>query len=234
MVTTLYRGIPLRDIRPLPRPRMLFPNEHGAWTMFWAAFLLGWLGAPELSWRPLLILPAAIGAFLTRYPIGIIFKKRRVTRALKIPLTREKQWCLIYSLATLIVAFPLFYPLGWWWLSGFALPSILSLGLHLRAIIRRKERTLFVESTAMLGLSFLCPAAAYASVMQLRAESAGIWLLLVGYNFSRITRIWRKVAHKREEPIDLRSLGKREIYLSGLFLILVIVVVRIAHVPFVP
>jgi len=226
---TDYRGIPIQEIRRLKPPKVLFPNEHGAWALLTTAFLLGWLAAPEFSWRPWYLLPAAIGAFLARYPAGIYFKKRRVTRALKIPLIREKRWFLIYSLATFVVAFPLFYPLGWWWLLGFVFPSILSLGLHLWAIIKRKERTLFVEATAMLGLTFLCPAASYAAVLELKKESILIWLLLISYNLHRIISIRRKVTHRNIEPVNLRQLGRREIGYAMIFISLVVVIVRALH-----
>lgn len=224
---TLYRGVPVREIMPRKRPKILFPNEHGAWAMFIIAFLLGWLAAPVFSHRPLLLLPAAIGAFLTRYPLGIYFKKRRVTRALKIPPTYEKKWFLIYSLFTAVVSFPLFYPLGWWWLLLFGAAASLIMALHLSAIIRRKERTFFIEETAVIGLSLLTPAASYAALTHFHPEPLVLWALLVAFNTWRVAVVRGQIARKKERPIDVRGIGKREVCYSSIFLVIVVVLVRL-------
>src|SRR3989338_3888410 len=183
---TLYRGIPLEEIKRRPRPKILFPNEHGAWGMFAASFILGWLAAPELSWRPLLILPAALGAFFARYPVGIYFKKRRVVRAMKISLALETKWFVIYSLSTAVASFPLFYPLGWWWLLIFAALAMAALAVHLWAILRKKERTFLVEFTATTGITFLAPAASYAAILRFDWEPVAVWGLMVFYYAWRI------------------------------------------------
>ncbi|MBI2083573.1 MAG: YwiC-like family protein [Deltaproteobacteria bacterium] len=207
---------------------ILLPNEHGAWGMLVTAFLLGWLGAPELSRDPLLLLPAALGGFLTRYPVGIYFKKRRVTRQLGIPLKREKKWFLIYSIFTLLVGLPLLHPLGWWWLLPFTFLATLALALHLTAIIQRKERTLFVEITAMLGISLLAPAAAYAASKQFDWKIFILWILFVLFYTQRIIAIKEKVARRKETGLDIRKVGKRELIYSSLFFLAVILWMRIS------
>ncbi len=224
---TTYRGIPLSEIRKLPRPRLLWPNEHGAWGIFATSFLAGWLTAPKLSWGPLLLLPAALGAFLTRYPIGLWFKKRRVTRALSISLSREKRWFWIYGIPTAIVSVPLFYPLKWWWILPFAIISTASFALHIVAIVKKKERSLLVETTAMIGLSCLTPAASFASLGAPHWQPIVIWAVLVIFYLGRIVSVRRKVSRKREEPVDLRTLGKWELLYSLLFLILLVGMTRI-------
>lgn len=212
--------------RSLPKD-ILFPNEHGAWGMLITAFLLGWLGAPELSWKPLLLLPASLGAFLTRYPIGIYFKKRRVTRQLGIPLKREKKWFLIYAIFTVGVGLPLFYPLGWWWLLPVLLLAAASLALHLEAITRRKERSLFVEITAMVGISFLAPVAAYAASKQMDWKIFALWILFVLYYAQRILAIKKKVTRRKETGLDIRKVGRQELLYSSVFFLAVILWIRI-------
>lgn len=217
--------------KPLPRPKILFPNEHGAWGMFATAFLLGWLAVPALSWQPLLLLPAAIGAFLTRYPLGLYFKKRRVTRAMKISLTREKKWFWIYGLSTAIVSIPLFYPIGWWWLLIFAGLSSITLAIHLRSIKRKQERTLFSEVTAMVGISFLTPASAYAAIGVFRFDCLVIWILFILFYAQRIVVIRDVVSKnkKGKEVVDLKKVGNRELVYSVAFLALAVGIVRIFY-----
>lgn len=215
------------QLKPYRRRKILFPNEHGVWGMFAASFILGWLAAPELSWRPLLILPAALGAFLARYPAGIYFKKRRVARAMKISLAFETRWFVIYSLLTAVVSFPLFYPLGWWWLLIFAALAMTALAVNLWAILRRRERTFLVGFTATTGISFLAPAASYAAILRFDREPVVVWVLLVLYYAWRITAIRGIVARKKEKPVDLKAIGKRELLYSFLFVTGIVVAARI-------
>ncbi|MDO8644022.1 MAG: YwiC-like family protein [bacterium] len=212
-----------------PVHKVLFPNEHGAWAMLFTAFLLGWLAAPELSWKPLYILPAALGAFLTRYPVGLYFKKRRVTRALKIPLTREKFWFQVYAAFTVLVGFPLFYPLGWWWLLIFLDIAALCLFLHLKAITQKRERTLFVELTAMAGISCLVPATATAAILRMDWEPLFLWLAFLLFFGWRFIVVRKKIRERHAVPIDLRQVGKGELNYSLFFLILLVTLVRVLY-----
>ncbi|MBI1910001.1 MAG: YwiC-like family protein [Deltaproteobacteria bacterium] len=207
--------------------KILFPNEHGAWGMLTVAFLIGWLATPDFSLRPWFLVPAALGGFLARYPLGIYFKKKRVARSLQIPLSREKNWFCLYSLFTFLVTIPLFYPLGWFWLLPLVMVSFLSFVGHLVAIVQRKERTFFVEWSAMVGLSTLVPAAAYASILRWSLQPIILWVLFIGYYSWRIGAIRKKVAERREKPVDLRKIGKRELFYSGLFVLAMIIASRI-------
>ena len=209
--------------------RILLPNEHGAWGIFFTAFLLGWLGAPVLSWHPLWLLPAALGAFLARYPLGLYFKKRRVTRALKIPLTREKYWFAIYASFTAVTAAPLFYFFGWWWLLIFAGISGVVLGIHLRSLITRQERSFFVEWTAMFGMASLAPAASFAAAPVMGWNPITVWLMLVAFYTWRIRVVRRLVAARTTLPVDIRRVGTRELNMSICFLIASIIVLRIFY-----
>ena len=105
--------------------------------------------------------------------------------------------------------------------------GVAALVFHLRAVIRRKERTFFVEWSAMAGISVLAPAASYAAVLRLHALSLLTWFLVVLFNTWRIIIVRRRVARKREEPVDFRSVGRREILYSLIFIALIAGIVRI-------
>ena len=215
--------------RLLPRD-ILFPNEHGAWAAFFVSFLIGWLAAPVLTLRPLLLLPAAVGAFLARYPIGIYFKKRRVTRQLNIPLIREKRWFIIYSSLTLLVSWPLFWPLGWWELLIFAALSALTLVLHLASMIHRKERSLFVELSAMAGITFLTPAAVFCAELKISVFSLFLWLVVFLFFTFRVLSVRNKIKHRNEKPVDIRQVGRKELLYSLILLVGIVVTCRLSKV----
>lgn len=217
---TPHSDIPISQIKRKPLPKILFPNEHGAWGMFFTAFFLGWLACPVISWRPLVLLPAAVGAFLTRYPIGIYVKKKRVSRTLSVRLTREKRSFLLYFLLMLVFSIPLFYPLGWWWLLIFAALFTAALIVHLRSVIKRRERSLFSEVMAMIGLSFLTPAASYAALLNFHWQLPIVWGLFVLYYIQRIIAVRQKVSQKDQTFADVKKVGKRELLYSLYFVVI--------------
>ena len=200
----------------------LIPNEHGAWGMLTTAFLLGWWATPPFSWRPLYLVPAVVGIFLMRYPVGLYFKKRRVTRAMQISLTREKRWFWIYLVFTVLVALPLFWKLAWWWLWLFVGPSGLIFFLHLQSIQRRQEKSLTAEVTAMLGLALLVPAASYAGLLYLRWDLLSLMGLFVFYYLWRIITIRSIVKDPSRPRTDIKKMGKRELLYSAFFLLIVV------------
>jgi len=206
----------------------LIPNEHGAWGMLATSFLLGWLGAPVLSWKPLLLVPAALGAFMARYPLGLYFKKRRVTRAMQIPLTREKIWFTIFASFTALTGLPLLYPLGWWWLLVYAGIAGAALALHLVSVMRRKERTFWVEWTAMFGIATLGPAASSAASPQWGWQPFTIWGALLAYYTWRIRVVRGLVASQTTHPVDIRRVGTRELTYSLVFLATTVLILRVA------
>ena len=215
--------------RPIRISRFLIPNEHGAWGMFLTSFCVGWLAAPELSWRPLFLLPAAVGLFFVRYPVGIIFKKRRIARALRIELVREKRSLALYVPLAVLATIPLFYPLGWWWLLPIGAAAAATLALHLRDLVKRRERTFLSEASAMVGLSLLAPTASLAATGIFSWETAAVWIGLVAFYLWRITTVRRKVARKKEEPVDFRAVGWREVVYSSLWAVALIVTARIVY-----
>ena len=210
-------------------PKILFPNEHGAWAMLFTAFLLGWLAAPEVSWRPLYLFPAAVGAFLTRYPLSLYFKKRRVARTRKISLNQEKKWFLIYALLTLIVFIPLLWPLQWWWLFIFGGLSSIAFMIHLRSIKRREERKLIVEITAMIGISFLVPAASYASLLHWDWTILIVWGFFILFFTQRIVTIRSQLRSDKVQRSDIKKVGIRELAYSAVFLVVVIRIARMLY-----
>ncbi|OQY32278.1 MAG: hypothetical protein B6243_07590 [Anaerolineaceae bacterium 4572_5.2] len=70
-------------------------KEHGSWAMLIIPLLLGTIIAPTWHWRTLLLLAAAVGFFLTRYPLSILVRRRKRDQDKRVYYLR---WTVIYLL----------------------------------------------------------------------------------------------------------------------------------------
>lgn len=208
---------------------LLFPNEHGAWVMLFTAFLIGWLATPAFSWKPLLLLPAAVGAFLARYPLGLYFKKRKMMKALHLSLQHEIKSFVVYGILTLLTAAPLFLIYHWWWLLLFAAFSGLAFIGHLRPLILKKERPLSVELFGMAGMTVMTPAAAYTARSHFNVEPLLLWLLVTLFFGWRVVAVRRQVEHRKEKPVNLKQVGRNELIYSLIFALITVGFAKIFH-----
>ena len=70
------------------------PKEHGSWAMLIVPLLLGMIIAPSWHWRVMILLVAALGFFLLRYPLATLVKTRRRSSTNRAYLW---QWAAIYG-----------------------------------------------------------------------------------------------------------------------------------------
>ena len=53
------------------------PKEHGSWAMFAVPLIIGFAVAAQWQWRSILLIAAALGLFLVRFPIDTLIKTRK-------------------------------------------------------------------------------------------------------------------------------------------------------------
>jgi hypothetical protein len=73
------------------------PKEHGSWAMLIVPLLLGLAIAPAWHWRVVILLVAALGFFLIRYPLALLIKTRGRTNPNQAHLWR---WTAVYGSIT--------------------------------------------------------------------------------------------------------------------------------------
>lgn len=178
------------------------PREHGAWAMFLASLMVGWLVAGQWNLQGIVFTLTATGVFLGRYPMALALKARRrrkpADRALLV-------WTGVYTTIS---------GLGGVWLvtlghrSGllaFALPAgVLSMA-YLRHVARRTESSVWGELVGIAGLVLTAPAAYYASAGRLDATAAGLWVIHMLYFSGTVFYIKLKVREqtRSEAPSQL-------------------------------
>jgi len=178
------------------------PKEHGSWAMLIVPLLLGLFVAPAWHWRALILLAAALGFFLTRYPLVVLVKTRKRPTADKTYLWR---WAAIYGGITALCGgwLVLGYNLGW-----LAVMGVLGVGLllfNLWLVSRRQELSLMGELTGIAGLALGAPMAYYAASGQLDSTAALLGLINFLYFGGTVFYIKLKVRQQPRLPAPKRA-----------------------------
>lgn len=169
------------------------PREHGSWAMLIVPLLLGQLLAPAWHWRALLLLVAAFGFFLARYPLATLVKLRKRPKADKGYLWR---WAAIYGGVAAVTGLWLVLVEGLGWLIMMGLLGSLLLGFHLWLVSRRKEMSVVGELAGIFGLALGAPMAYYTAGGPLDRTAFILWLINALYFGGTVFYIKLKVRHQ--------------------------------------
>jgi len=170
------------------------PKEHGSWAMLVVPLLLGLIIAPAWHWQAAVLLVAALGFFLVRYPLALLVKMRRRSRVDK---THLQRWALIYAGITAISGGWLVLAAGLWWLVPMGVVGGLLLLFHLWLVSRRQEMSAVGELAGIFGLALGAPMAYYAATQKLDSTAAALWLINALYFGGTVFYIKLKV---RQQP----------------------------------
>lgn len=135
------------------------PNEHGSWVFLFSPLVIGLFAGGSFHSGSLLLIGAALAAFMLRQPITILVKilsKRRPRSELPAALT----WIAIYG----IIAFGFLFGLvtmGYTPILFLAVPALPVFAWHLWLVSRRSERRQPVVEIAGSGVLALVAPAAY-------------------------------------------------------------------------
>jgi hypothetical protein len=178
------------------------PKEHGSWAMFIVPLLVGFIVAPVWQARGWVLVVAALGFFLVRYPLALLVKTRHRPRRDRPVLWR---WTILYAgLAGLgggwlVVT----YRLGWLVILGLA-AGLLVL-FHLWLVARRQEMSVAGELAGIVGLALGAPLAYYTVSGQLDSTAALLWLVNALYFGGTVFYIKLKVRGQPREAAPRQS-----------------------------
>jgi hypothetical protein len=134
------------------------PAEHGAWVFLFSPLAIGMaLGGFRLA--SLLLVAAALAAFLARQPVTMMVKAFSGRRP-KSELNAAGFWLAIYGLLGLVSAGALAV-LGYGFIVRLALPAVPVFVWHLWLVSRRAERRKAAVEMAGAGVLALAAPAAY-------------------------------------------------------------------------
>jgi hypothetical protein len=173
------------------------PKEHGSWAMFGVPLIIGFVVAAQLHWRSILLIAAALGLFLVRFPIDALIKTRKRPTADRAGLIR---WAIVYgSIAALCGGWLIVIDQLTWLIPLGGLGAAL-LAYHWWLVERRKEMSARGELAGIFGLALGAPLAYYASTGVLDGTALGLWIVNALYFGGTVFYIKLKVRQQPKEP----------------------------------
>ena len=183
----------------------LLPKEHGSWAMLIVPLLLGAIIAPIWHWRILILIVAAFGFFLVRFPLALLVKTRRRTKANRAEFWR---WVFVYGGMTAISGGWLVLVERLWILALISVFGVALLLFHLWLVYRRQEMSLIGELSGIVGLALGAPMAYYTASGRLDDTAVLLWLINVLYFGGTVFYIKLKVRQQPRLPVP-SHLGER-------------------------
>ncbi len=167
----------MRDV--LKRYRMIFPSEHGSWSLTLTPFLIGAgvgavAGAATFAvGATALALAAVMALFLARQPISLWVRIVR-GRGRRADLGAAQFWSLLLGGLAVLAGGGLL-ALGRWPVLWLGLPAVGVLALTLVLGTALGPRTLLVELIGVIGLALAAPAAYVSMAGRLDATAWLAW-----------------------------------------------------------
>ncbi len=187
------------------RMSMPLPKEHGSWAMFAVPLVIGFAVAAQWQWRSILLIAAALGLFLVRFPIDTLIKTRKHPTADRPRLIR---WSVIYGSIAAICGGALIAIDQLDWLVPLGLLGAALLIYHWWLVDRRKEMSARGELAGIFGLALGAPLAYYVSTGALNSVAASLWIVNALYFGGTVFYIKLKVRQQPKEPAPDR-VGER-------------------------
>jgi hypothetical protein len=201
--------------------------------MFAIPLLLGLSVAPLWNWRSVVLLIAALGLFLLRFPLATLVKTRQRSDANRSRLIR---WAMGYASIALISGGYLIVIERLAWLIPIGLIGALVALLHLWLVARKQEMSAAGELIGIFGLALGAPMAYYMAGGQLDQTAWALWLINGLYFGGTVFYIKLKVRQQPRLPVPDR-LGERLVKAKacltyqGVALTLIVIAVAFARLP---
>jgi hypothetical protein len=197
-----------RNTRVFLQPHIALPTDHGSWVFLLSPLLIGLFAGKSFSLDSILLILAALAAFLVRQPVTVLVKvlsKRRGRQDLPPALF----WAGVYGLIGLL-AFTALALRGFGYLFWLAAPGAPVFLWHLVLVSRRQERRQAgVEIVASGVLALAAPAAYWVGVRS--PHPAGWWLLGLIWLQSAASIVY---AYLRLAQRELKAVPERPVQIS--------------------
>lgn len=182
------------------------PTDHGSWVFLLSPLLIGLFAAGIWNSTTLILVIAALAAFLLRQPISIIVKVFSGRRSQR-DLLPAMFWAVIYglvgTLSLLGLSLRCFSFLLW-----LAIPGVLVFAFHLYLVSRRAERKqMGVELIGTGVLALAAPAAYWTGIGE--AALAGWWLFILSWLQSAASIVYAYARLEQRELVELPSISNR-------------------------
>lgn len=169
-------------------------KEHGSWAMFAIPLVIGAVVSQQWQWRLLLLLVAALGFFLMRYPLAILVKTRRRPSPARKSLWG---WSVVYGALAVIFGVGVAVGYSLWWLLPLGALGGALVAFHLWLVSRRQEMSAIGELSGIIGLAMGAPMAYYTATGAFDGTAWLLWLINALYFGGTVFYVKLKV---RQQP----------------------------------
>jgi hypothetical protein len=170
--------------------------------MLTVPLLLGIVIAPSWHWRVIILLVAALGFFLLRFPLATLVKTRQRRNTNRVYLW---QWAVVYGSITALAGGWLVLAHSLWWLVPLGIIGGMLLLFHLWLVSRRQEMSVVGELAGIFGLALGAPMAYYTASGLLDITAAALWLVNALYFGGTVFYIKLKVRQQPRLPAPDRA-----------------------------
>lgn len=158
------------------RKHIMLPAEHGAWVFLLSPLAIGLALGGRLTFASLLLVIAALAAFLVRQPVTIIVKALSGRRP-RNELGPAGFWLAVYGFAGVLAVVGMLF-LGDAYILLLSIPAIPVFGWHLWLVSRREERQqILVEMAGGAVLALAAPASYWVGKNQYDPLGWLLWVL---------------------------------------------------------
>lgn len=201
------------------------PQDHGSWVFLLSPLLIGLFASQKFTFDSLLLVIAALAAFLIRQPVTVAIKSYSGRRSRR-DLLPAWFWMIVYGLIGLVCLLGLILQ-GFSYLLILALPGVPVFIWHLYLVSKRAERKqIGVELVGSGVLALAAPAAYWVGVGS--PEQTGWWLFVLTWLQSAASIVYaylrleqRGLSTTPDLPARL-DLGKRALLYTSFNLVFAI------------
>lgn len=152
------------------------PNEHGSWVFLFSPLLIGLFAAERFSAASLLLVGAALSAFMLRQPVTILVKILSNRRP-RNEMTSSLFWIAVYGILGVGFLSGLVW-MGYTALIYLVVPALPVFGWHLWLVSKRSERRKpLVEIAGSGALALAAPGAYWVGINHYHSNGWLLWAL---------------------------------------------------------
>ena len=205
-------------------PHIALPQDHGSWVFLLSPLLIGLFASGTFSFSSLILIIAAMAAFLIRQPMTVAIKAYSGRRSRR-DLPAARFWILVYGFIGLLCILLLILQ-GFAYLLILALPGLPVFAWHLYLVSKRAERRqIGVEIVGSGVLALAGPAAYWIGTGSL--DSTGWWLFVLPWLQSAASIVYAYLRLEQRglpalpTPRDRLKLGRRSLLYTSFNLVFV-------------
>jgi hypothetical protein len=193
----------------LKRYRLIFPSEHGSWSLMIIPFIIG-AGVAALEAVPgaagalALTFAAAMAVFLARQPAALLLRIRR-GRGRRADAPAAWFWLALLGLIAAAAGAGLL-ALGRWPVLWLAVPAAGVLALTQALTVWKGPRLLAAELIGVAGLALAAPAAHIAGTGVLSGQSWLVWAVSAAHSVTSVLYVRLRIDEQHRRATTRQAL----------------------------